>query len=136
MPPDEIRYVIQRAVTDLGREIVFSDAPEKAGVNNLMEIYELLTQQSRQAIVEHFAGKGYAVLKREVAEVVIDALRQIRERYQTLIANGGELDAILEQGAESARSVAEPKIHDIKHKVGLLTLPNHSAKTKEALENG
>src|SRR5262245_4355322 len=30
--PDAIRSVIQRAVTDRGREIVFSDAPEKAGV--------------------------------------------------------------------------------------------------------
>ena len=31
--PDEIRYVLRRAVTDPGREIVFSNAPEKAGVN-------------------------------------------------------------------------------------------------------
>src|SRR5215471_6391921 len=53
--PDEIRSVIQRAVTDKGREIVFSDAPEKAGVNNLLEIYELLSQQSRPTIEEHFA---------------------------------------------------------------------------------
>jgi tryptophanyl-tRNA synthetase len=42
-PPDEIRYVIQRSVTDSGREVRFSHAPEKAGVNNLLEIYELLT---------------------------------------------------------------------------------------------
>jgi tryptophanyl-tRNA synthetase len=79
--PDEIRYVIRRAVTDAGREIVFRDAPEKAGVNNLLEIYELLTQQDRRAIVEHFAGKGYTVLKQEVAELVIEALRPIREGY-------------------------------------------------------
>jgi tryptophanyl-tRNA synthetase len=121
--PDEIRSVIQRAVTDPGREIAFSDAPEKGGVNNLLEIYELLTQQSRPAIVEHFAGKGYAVLKREVAEVVIDALRPVRERYQTLVANRAELDVILEEGAERARSVAEPKIQSIKRKVGFIVLP-------------
>jgi tryptophanyl-tRNA synthetase len=30
-PPDEIRYVIQRAVTDSGRDIRFSEHPEKAG---------------------------------------------------------------------------------------------------------
>jgi tryptophanyl-tRNA synthetase len=124
--PDEIRSVIQRAVTDAGREIVFSDAPEKAGVNNLLEIYELLTQQNRPAIVEHFAGKGYAALKREVAEVVIEALRPVRERYQTLVANGAELDAILEEGAERARSVAEPKIQAIKRKVGFIVLPGRA----------
>jgi tryptophanyl-tRNA synthetase len=120
--PDEIRSVILRAVTDAGREIVFSDAPEKAGVNNLLEIYELLTQQSRPAIVEHFAGKGYAVLKREVAEVVIEALRPVRERYQTLVANGGELDALLKEGAGRARSVADLKIRGIKRKVGFVVL--------------
>ena len=29
--PDEIRAVIRRATTDPGREIIFSDQPEKAG---------------------------------------------------------------------------------------------------------
>jgi tryptophanyl-tRNA synthetase len=124
--PDEIRSVIQRAVTDPGREIVFCDAPEKAGVNNLLEIYELLTQQSRPAIEEHFAGKGYAALKGEVAEVVIEALRPVRERYQSLVASGAELDTILEEGAERARSVAEPKIEYIKRKVGLIVLPGRA----------
>ncbi len=124
--PDEIRAVIQRAVTDPGREIAFSDAPEKAGVNNLLEIYELLTQQSRPAIVEHFAGKGYAGLKREVAEVIIETLRPVRERYQTLVANRAELDVILEEGAERARSVAEPKIQSIKQKVGFIVLPDRA----------
>jgi tryptophanyl-tRNA synthetase len=123
---DEIRSVIQRAVTDKGREIMFSDAPEKAGVNNLLEIYELLTQQGRPTIVEHFAGRGYAVLKREVAELVIEALRPVRERYHTLVGNEAELDAILAKGAESARSVAEPKIQSIKHKVGFLMPPSRA----------
>ena len=62
--PDEIRAAIQRAVTDPGQDIVFSDAVEKAGVNNLLEIYELLTRQGRPAIEAHFAGQGYAALKR------------------------------------------------------------------------
>jgi tryptophanyl-tRNA synthetase len=99
---------------------VFSDTPEKAGVNNLLEIYELLTRRTRPAIVEHFAGKGYASLKREVAEAVIEALRPVRERYQTLVTNGADLEAVLEEGAERARSVAEPKIQGIKRKVGFI----------------
>jgi tryptophanyl-tRNA synthetase len=122
--PDAIRDVIQRAVTDAGREIAFSDAPEKAGVNNLLEIYELLTHQSRQAIVEHFVGKGYVVLKREVAEVVIEALRPIRAQYSQLIAEPSELERILGDGAERARAVAEPKMQDIKRKVGFIITPS------------
>jgi tryptophanyl-tRNA synthetase len=124
--PDEIRAVIQRAVTDTGREIVFSDAPEKAGVNNLLEIYELLTDHSRQGIQEHFAGKGYAILKQEVAEVVIEALRPIRERYHSLMADPPILDRILVAGAQRAQLVAEPKIQDVKRKVGFIIAPSTS----------
>lgn len=118
--PDEISYVIQRAVTDTGRDIAFSDAPEKAGVNNLLEIYELLIGKSRPEIEMHFAGKGYAILKKEVAELVIAALRPIRDRYYALLSDSAKLDSILAAGAERARSIAEPKIQEIKRKVGFL----------------
>jgi tryptophanyl-tRNA synthetase len=118
--PDEIRYVLRRAVTDTGREIRFSDQPEKAGVNNLLEIYELLTGQGRPEIEKHFEGQGYRVLKEEVAEEVSEALRPIRERYRDLISDTTELDAILAAGAEKARSLADPKIAEIKRRVGFL----------------
>jgi tryptophanyl-tRNA synthetase len=118
--PDVIRATIKRAVTDLGREIVFSDIPAKAGVNNLLEIYELLTDQSRIEIEAHFAGKGYGVLKTEVAEAVIEGLRPIRERFNELMSTPEELDRILDDGAARARSVSEPKIQEVKRRVGFL----------------
>ena len=120
--PDEIRRTFQRAVTDSGREIVFSDLPEKAGVNNLLEIYELLTGSSRTEIESHFEGQGYAALKNEVAEVVIEALRPIRERYLELMSDWAELDATLADGTQRARAVANPKIELVKRKVGFITL--------------
>ncbi len=118
--PDDIRYAIQQATTDSGREIVFSEAPEKAGVNNLLEIYEQVTGQTRPEIEARFEGKGYAVLKREVAEAVIEALRPIRERYDELMSDPAGLDGILADGADRARAVAEPKIREIKRKVGFI----------------
>jgi tryptophanyl-tRNA synthetase len=120
--PDEIRYAIQRAVTDPGHEIVFSQLPEKAGVNNLMEIYELLTGQARPEIEGHFASKGYGEFKREVAEVVIEALRPIRQRYLQLSADPAELACILADGAQRAAAVAEPKLAEVKQKMGLVGL--------------
>ena len=118
--PDEIHYAIRRAVTDTGREIAFSDDPEKAGVNNLLEIYELLTGQGRSQIEAHFVSKGYAVLKQEVAEVVVESLRPIREHYHELMSDPAELDRVLVIGAERARSVAEPKIEEVKGRVGFI----------------
>lgn len=120
--PDEIRYVIKRSVTDTGREIVFSDHPVKAGVNNLLEIYELLTGQTRSAIEAYFSGKGYAVLKEDVAEVLVEALRPIRERYLSLMLEPQELDQILALGARRAQEVALVKLTEVKRKVGLILL--------------
>ncbi|MBN1935179.1 MAG: tryptophan--tRNA ligase [Anaerolineae bacterium] len=118
--PDTIRTVLKHAVTDTGREIAFSDAPERAGVNNLLEIYELLTGSSRAQIEAEFAGQGYAVLKNRVADVVIEALRPIRERYKGLIADPAALDRMLALGAEQARAVADPKMDEIKRKIGFV----------------
>jgi tryptophanyl-tRNA synthetase len=118
--PDEIRAAFRRAVTDSGREIVFSGAPDKAGVNNLLEIYQLFTGGSRAQIEAEFAGQGYAALKSRVAEAVIEGLRPVRQRYGHLIADPAALDRVLALGAERARAVAEPKIDEIKHKVGFV----------------
>jgi tryptophanyl-tRNA synthetase len=116
--PDEIRSALQGAITDKGREICFSDDPDKAGVNNLLEIYELFTGQSRPLIEAHFSGKGYSQLKQETADAIIETLQPIRERYQRLLADPAELERILRTGAERARSIAEPKIETVKGKVG------------------
>lgn len=121
--PDEIRWAIKRAVTDSYNEIRFSDDPDRAGVNNLLQIYELLTGRSRPEIEAHFTGKGYGALKRELTEVVIESLRPIRERYYQLMNDPAELDRILAIGAEQARAVAEPKMTLILERVGFV-LPN------------
>jgi tryptophanyl-tRNA synthetase len=118
--PDEIRKVIGRAVTDSGAEIVFSEDPEKAGVNNLLEIYELLTAKPRGEIISNFAGKGYGVLKSELSEVVIETLRPIRKRYYDLVSDPAQLEQLLTLGAERARSIAVPKLVEVKEKVGFI----------------
>jgi tryptophanyl-tRNA synthetase len=118
--PDEIRWVIKRAVTDALASIGFSDDSARAGVNNLLQIYELFTGQSRAVIEAHFAGKGYGALKADVTEAVIEGLRPIREYYERLIGDPAELDRILAIGAEQARAVADPKMRQMMERVGFV----------------
>ena len=71
--PKEIQRSIMRAVTDSGNEIAFSDDPEKAGVNNLLGIYKVITDKPESDVERDFAdARGYGDLKRRVAEVVIE----------------------------------------------------------------
>ncbi len=115
----DILRALKRAVTDSGRDICFSDDPEKAGVNNLLTIYQLMTGKSQEATLADFASaRGYGDLKKAVAEVVIEEIRPIRERYRQLMDDPAELDRLLAIGAEQARAVAEPKLVEIKEKMG------------------
>jgi tryptophanyl-tRNA synthetase len=117
----QIERTIKRAVTDSGRDIVFSDAPEKAGVKNLLTLYQVLSTKTRAQVEADFAdARGYGDLKKRVAEVVVETIRPVRERYEALIADPAELDRLLAVGAERARAVAEPKIEMVKRRVGFL----------------
>lgn len=114
-----ITKTFKRAVTDSGNEIVFSDAPEKAGVLNLLSIYQAVTGKEREAVLADFAdARGYGDLKMGVATAVIDRLRPIRERYHELMDDPAELDRLLARGAEKARQAAEPKLVEMKEKMG------------------
>jgi tryptophanyl-tRNA synthetase len=119
--PDVIRRAVARAVTDSGKEIRFSDDPARAGVTNLLGIYQALTGKTTAAVEADFASaRGYGDLKRTVADLIVAALAPIRERHAALMQHPAELDRLLAQGSERARAVAGPKLAEAKRRMGLL----------------
>lgn len=124
--PKEIERSIKRAVTDSGNDIEFSDDSEKAGVKNLLTIYGAITDRSVSEIESDFAySRGYGDLKSRVAEVVIEELRPIREKYEEMMKDVVELDRILTRGAEHARAISGPKLDEVKRRMGFV-LPSVS----------
>lgn len=118
--PDQVWAVVKRATTDSGKEIIFSEEAGKAGVNNLLTIYQVLTEQTQAEIENHFAGKLYGQLKREVADVIIAALKPIQTRYNELMQDTRELDAILQRAADQAAARAAPTLRQAKENVGFV----------------
>ena len=110
---------IRSAVTDTGREIV-ADPVEKPGVTNLLTIHSALSGQSFAQLEEHFAGRGYGDLKKELAEVVTEALAPIQQRTAELLADTAELERVLATGAARAREVAAPVLATVYDRVGFL----------------
>jgi tryptophanyl-tRNA synthetase len=119
--PERTQKKLMRAVTDSFAEIRFSEDPERAGVNNLLTIYQALTGGSNNAIEAHFSGKGYGALKKEVAEQVNTVLQPIREKYNKLINEVDYLDEILAQGAERAAEMADQTLRLVQEQVGFLS---------------
>lgn len=118
--PDRIKKKIMRAVTDSGSDIRFSEAPEKAGVNNLLTIYQAFTGETHEAIESRFAGRGYGDLKKAVVEVTVEGLRPIQERYEQIAGEGGYIDQALAEGAAKASAVATETLHAVRERVGFL----------------
>ena len=114
---DTIRRKLRSAKTDLGNDARFDSAGP--GVKNLLVIYEVLTKEPRAAIEEKFHGKGYKLLKDEVAEAIIRTLGPLQQRYRALMDDPAHLDAILARGAEQASVVAERTLARVRECLGL-----------------
>jgi tryptophanyl-tRNA synthetase len=119
-PPDKIRKKVMRATTDSDRAIRFSDDPVRAGVNNLLTIYQAFTDKSREGIEAEFEGKGYGDLKKTVAEAVVEGLRPLQERYQHLMGEGGYINDVLKSAAERANEVAFKTLDLVRERMGFV----------------
>lgn len=113
---DTIRRKFKRAVTDSGTEIRFDE--ERPAINNLLTIYHLMNGRDTAAVEAHFAGKGYAQLKQELADVTIEFLKPFQERVQAM--DDAELDRVLGAGSEHARSIAAVTLRNVMERSGLI----------------
>jgi tryptophanyl-tRNA synthetase len=115
---DLINKKIKKAVTDSGTTIEF-DEEKRPAIANLLTIYSAFSGQSIEDIVQKFAGKGYGDFKRELAEVVIQGMAPFQKRIQEYLADPAQIQKIFSQGAEKARALAQPKMREIRKRMGL-----------------
>jgi len=115
--PDVIRAKIMRATTDSLKEIRFDES--RPGIFNLLTIYQTFTGEKQKDIEAKFEGKGYGDFKKALAEVVVEGLRPLQERYKKLTADPATIDNILAEGAAKARPRAQKTLAKVHKAVGL-----------------
>ena len=103
----QITKKIKRAVTDSGSEV--RAVPDKPALTNLLGIYSLLSNESIAEIEDRYAGKGYGAFKSDLATIMVDVVRPIREKLLELEADPGYAISVLATGAERAGAIAIPK---------------------------
>ncbi|MEO8607671.1 MAG: tryptophan--tRNA ligase [Chloroflexota bacterium] len=118
--PAKVKKTVMRATTDSHSEIKFSDESERAGIQNLLTIYQTLTNTNRDEIESEFEGRGYGDLKKAVVIQINDLLSPLQARYNQIIDEPDYLDEILAQGADKASEIAEATLDNVKTKIGLL----------------
>lgn len=109
---------IKRAVTDSVGIINYSD--EQPGIKNLINIYSSLSSLSPQEIVKKYEGVGYGVFKEELAQVVVDGLRPIRNKYEEYRKDKDYLERVYRDGDERASYLAEKTVRKVFKKMGFI----------------
>lgn len=112
-----IRKKIMSAVTDSEAKVYY-DPDNKPGISNLLTIYSSLKEVSIKDAETYFKDYNYGNLKKEVADLVVEKLTAIQEKYYKII-NSEEIDKILDQGREVTNKIAKEKLYEVFGKVGL-----------------
>lgn len=115
---DTIRRKIKRSVTDSLGVVNYTD--EQPGIKNLLDIYSKLDNKSIEELLAMYEGKGYGIFKEDVAEVLVETLRPIREKYNDLLNNKDYLENVYALGANKAEKQARKTLRKVYKKVGLI----------------
>lgn len=115
--PKQISKKIKSAVTDSIGEVNY-DKVNQPAVSNLLEIYASLSGRPIDDIVGEYHGLGYGQFKSDLADLSVDTIQPIQERYEKLI-NHEDLDAILQNGAERANEIAIQTLARMEEAIGI-----------------
>lgn len=116
--PEQIRKTVMSAQTDSGRDIRID--PARPGVTNLLNIYMAATGETAEQAEAHFANaRGYGDLKKEIAELLVETLRPLRERYHELMQDPTVVRDILRRNAAELRPIAQTTTDAVKRAMGV-----------------
>lgn len=117
---ETIKAKLAKAPTDSGKGTLSAMV---AGVSSLLTFVQLFEgKEKRNAYEDAYQKEGirYGDLKNELAEAIFKELQPIHEKRKELEANPKEVDRIIEEGNEKARTIAAETVNEVREKMGLL----------------
>jgi tryptophanyl-tRNA synthetase len=119
--PDKIRDMVGRMITDPLK--IRRGDPGRPEICNVFSYDKLFgTPADRVAEIDRTCRTGELGCrehKDEISERIVEYLRPFRERRGEALADRGELERLLERGAERAREIAMPNLQKAKEAMGL-----------------
>jgi len=115
--PITIRKKVKSATTDSLAKITF-DPINQPGISNLIQIMATCLEQSIEEVVVVYKNAKYGEFKEAVAQVIIDTLTPIQERYREIIQTD-ILERVLVKGKEKAQKIAQQKLEKVQREIGL-----------------
>lgn len=123
----QLKKLIAGIVTD-------SRAPGEAKDTDgsaLFQIYQAFASTAETAVLSqaYADGIGWGDAKNILFERIERDIAPMRAHYEALISQPEKIEAILQAGAEKARKLAMPLLHELREAVGLRKLVAHTAQT-------
>src|SRR5207248_3554346 len=118
---DTIAQKIRKAKTDpepLPSEEKGLEARPEA--DNLVGIYAALSGRSKSDVLGEFGSGQFSSFKNALVELCVAKLSPIASEMKRLVADPGHVDAILIDGADRARSIADETMRAAKDIVGFI----------------
>jgi tryptophanyl-tRNA synthetase len=118
---DAIMQKIKRAKTD---PLPLPEAPSgltgRPEAENLVAIYGAVAGLSLDQVLRDHGGKGFGAFKEALAEVLVERITPIRLETERLARDAGEVERILQAGAQRAAAIADPIVSEVERIVGFL----------------
>ena len=92
----------------------------RAEADNLVGIYAALSDQTKAQVIAEYGGKGWGIFKPALAELAVEQLAPMSNEMRRLVEDTSTIDAILRDGAERARALAEQTMVDVRKIVGFI----------------
>ncbi|KAK4276973.1 hypothetical protein QN277_015054 [Acacia crassicarpa] len=118
-PKDLIANKIKRCKTDAFTGLEF-DNPERPECNNLLSIYQLITDKTKEEVMQECQNMNWGAFKTLLTDALIDHLHPIQVRYEEIMSDSGYLDKILVEGAEKASDIADTTLQNVYQAMGFL----------------
>ncbi len=117
-PPEVIRKKVSRAVTDSLGIINYSD--DQPGVKNLLDLLIAINGSNPQDLVTYYKDKGYADLKKDVADAIVNELEPIQNKVNEILKDKKSLEEIYKLGAEKANYISMKTLRKMQKKIGFI----------------
>jgi len=100
------------------------DEPKDPETCTLFSIYKAFASESetKEMADRYRRGIAWGTMKQELFEYIDDILEDPRKRYEELIQNPSDIDAILRNGAMKAREFSVPFLEKIRKTIGIQSL--------------
>ena len=112
-----LRDAVAKVVTDSR----LPGEPKEPEGTTLIQLWDAFASREQRAALraELRAGLGWGEAKQRLVALIDAELGPMRARYEQLMANPDEVEALLLKGAERARAIARPLLARLREAVGL-----------------